>query len=245
MFTQTRFSRSRANNKLNSPCKNIQIYNYPKNKQQTEKETEMFAFPAPHSDPTHPSSDTASPDLLLQQHQQQHQQQQHQQQPEHHMRLKRFSCKFIGCTKDFSTSGHAARHARLHLNYKPFTCDQCHMSFYRNDNLTQHKRSHNTSPSANTSPTLPNLVENLKQQQQLLQLQLVYSDSVVVGTWQNQFIQQSSLLDTGKSNAAAAMAAAAVESDASSVRDYSPPLSPASKTSARKLSKTSVEFLLE
>ncbi|KAI8839532.1 hypothetical protein BJ741DRAFT_515794, partial [Chytriomyces cf. hyalinus JEL632] len=56
--------------------------------------------------------------------------------------LKRYSCKFPGCTKDFSTSGHAARHARLHQNHKPFACDQCHMSFYRNDNLTQHKRSH-------------------------------------------------------------------------------------------------------
>ncbi|TPX63583.1 hypothetical protein CcCBS67573_g08632 [Chytriomyces confervae] len=196
---------------------------------------QVFVFPAPRSDPRRPSSDTGSPDLLQQQ-QHQHQQQHHQQEPGHPMRLmKRFSCKFTGCTKDFSTSGHAARHARLHLNYKPFACDQCHMSFYRNDNLTQHKRSHNNPfPSANTSPTLPNLQDNLMKQQQ--QQQLVYS---VVGPWQNQFIQQPSLLD---SNAASA---AAMESDASSLRDYSPPLSPASKISARKLSKTSVEFLLE
>ncbi|KAJ3217646.1 hypothetical protein HDU81_000778 [Chytriomyces hyalinus] len=180
---------------------------------------QVFVFPAPRSDSTRHSSDTPSPDRLKQQ------QQQQQQQQGNNMRQKRFSCKFNGCSKDFSTSGHAARHARLHLNYKPFACDKCDMSFYRNDNLTQHKRSHN---STNSCPTLT------RQQQQLAAC--LYSDRLL----QNHFIQQPLFLDH------TAAAASAIESDAScSLRDYSPPLSPASKTSKRKLSKTSVEFLLE
>ncbi|KAJ3129723.1 hypothetical protein HK098_000502 [Nowakowskiella sp. JEL0407] len=52
---------------------------------------------------------------------------------------KRFDCLVEGCGKNFSTSGHLARHSRIHSGLKPFTClwDGCDQSFSRRDNMMQ------------------------------------------------------------------------------------------------------------
>ncbi|KAI9335441.1 hypothetical protein DFJ73DRAFT_663331 [Zopfochytrium polystomum] len=47
----------------------------------------------------------------------------------------RFFCEWEGCTKSFSTSGHLARHSRIHRNIKPFECNfpGCTSRFARSD----------------------------------------------------------------------------------------------------------------
>ncbi|RKO95286.1 hypothetical protein CAUPRSCDRAFT_4592, partial [Caulochytrium protostelioides] len=57
---------------------------------------------------------------------------------------KRFLCRFAGCTKSFSTSGHLSRHARIHEGLRPFVCPfaDCGSSFARHDNMMQHYRTH-------------------------------------------------------------------------------------------------------
>ncbi|KAI9340767.1 hypothetical protein DFJ73DRAFT_627903, partial [Zopfochytrium polystomum] len=58
----------------------------------------------------------------------------------------RYCCEWEGCGKTFSTSGHLARHGRIHRNIKPFECDfpGCSSRFARNDNLRQHRKTHET-----------------------------------------------------------------------------------------------------
>lgn len=55
---------------------------------------------------------------------------------------KRYPCPFLGCGKDFSTSGHARRHNRIHTNVRRFVCPHkgCHIKFTRSDNCRQHQR---------------------------------------------------------------------------------------------------------
>ncbi|KAI8808363.1 hypothetical protein BJ742DRAFT_664396, partial [Cladochytrium replicatum] len=57
---------------------------------------------------------------------------------------KRFTCNLEECGKSFTTSGHLARHARIHTGQKPFQClvDGCTSRFSRQDNMMQHYRSH-------------------------------------------------------------------------------------------------------
>lgn len=60
---------------------------------------------------------------------------------------RRYYCRFresLGCMQDFSTSGHASRHARAHTNEKAVACtfDGCDKKFTRADNMKQHLRTH-------------------------------------------------------------------------------------------------------
>lgn len=55
---------------------------------------------------------------------------------------KRYPCSHPGCDKTFSTSGHAARHNRIHTGQKPYCCTfpGCQASFSRQDNALAHFR---------------------------------------------------------------------------------------------------------
>ncbi|KAI8842375.1 hypothetical protein BJ741DRAFT_380148 [Chytriomyces cf. hyalinus JEL632] len=66
---------------------------------------------------------------------------------------KRYPCKFAGCEKDFSTSGHLSRHSRIHMGLKRFSCsvDGCDRIFVRADNRDQHDKSHRRRLSGCTS----------------------------------------------------------------------------------------------
>lgn len=50
--------------------------------------------------------------------------------------------KQIGCTDFFTTSGHAARHAKKHTGKKDAFCPDCNKAFTRKDNMEQHRRTH-------------------------------------------------------------------------------------------------------
>ncbi|KAF7299149.1 hypothetical protein MIND_00863500 [Mycena indigotica] len=54
------------------------------------------------------------------------------------------ACTFSGCTKRFSTSGHLARHVRVHTGEMAFACSfpGCKTRCSRQDNLRQHYRLH-------------------------------------------------------------------------------------------------------
>lgn len=50
--------------------------------------------------------------------------------------------KQVGCTDFFTTSGHAARHAKKHTGKKDALCPECNKAFTRKDNMEQHRRTH-------------------------------------------------------------------------------------------------------
>ncbi|KAK5163827.1 hypothetical protein LTR04_002276 [Oleoguttula sp. CCFEE 6159] len=50
--------------------------------------------------------------------------------------------KAFGCTDYFTTSGHAARHAKKHTGKKDAFCPECNKAFTRKDNMEQHRRTH-------------------------------------------------------------------------------------------------------
>jgi hypothetical protein len=54
----------------------------------------------------------------------------------------RHTCPHPNCGKDFSTSGHARRHCRIHTNMRPFVCPhrECFSTFTRRDNCVQHQK---------------------------------------------------------------------------------------------------------
>jgi hypothetical protein len=52
--------------------------------------------------------------------------------------------KAIGCKDFFTTSGHAARHAKKHTGKKDAVCPECNKAFTRKDNMEQHRRTHQT-----------------------------------------------------------------------------------------------------
>jgi hypothetical protein len=52
--------------------------------------------------------------------------------------------KTIGCKDFFTTSGHAARHAKKHTGKKDAVCPECNKAFTRKDNMEQHRRTHQT-----------------------------------------------------------------------------------------------------
>ncbi|GAM86088.1 hypothetical protein ANO11243_040980 [Dothideomycetidae sp. 11243] len=46
------------------------------------------------------------------------------------------------CNDFFTTSGHAARHAKKHTGRKDAICPECNKAFTRKDNMEQHRRTH-------------------------------------------------------------------------------------------------------
>ena len=50
--------------------------------------------------------------------------------------------KQVGCSDFFTTSGHAARHAKKHTGKKDAFCPECNKAFTRKDNMEQHRRTH-------------------------------------------------------------------------------------------------------
>lgn len=73
---------------------------------------------------------------------------------------KRFPCRFreeLGCMKDFTTSGHASRHARIHTKQKSVHCtyDGCDKKFTRADNMKQHLETHFKKQKRATAPRSP------------------------------------------------------------------------------------------
>lgn len=50
--------------------------------------------------------------------------------------------KLYNCTDFFTTSGHAARHAKKHTGKKDAACPECAKTFTRKDNMEQHRRTH-------------------------------------------------------------------------------------------------------
>ncbi|KAF9282512.1 hypothetical protein BGZ74_002132 [Mortierella antarctica] len=57
---------------------------------------------------------------------------------------RKYSCTFQGCNKCFTTSGHLARHNRIHTGERNFAClmPGCTSKFSRQDNMMQHYRTH-------------------------------------------------------------------------------------------------------
>ncbi|ORY13719.1 hypothetical protein BCR34DRAFT_623673 [Clohesyomyces aquaticus] len=50
--------------------------------------------------------------------------------------------KSYNCNDYFTTSGHAARHAKKHTGKKDAFCPECNKAFTRKDNMEQHRRTH-------------------------------------------------------------------------------------------------------
>lgn len=59
--------------------------------------------------------------------------------------------KQMGCTDFFTTSGHAARHAKKHTGKKDAFCPECNKAFTRKDNMEQHRRTHQNGRTATKS----------------------------------------------------------------------------------------------
>ncbi|KAK0915209.1 hypothetical protein LTR57_013592 [Friedmanniomyces endolithicus] len=62
-----------------------------------------------------------------------------------HAKKNQYPCplaKQIGCNDFFTTSGHAARHAKKHTGKKDAFCPECKRAFTRKDNMEQHRRTH-------------------------------------------------------------------------------------------------------
>ncbi|PSN59740.1 hypothetical protein BS50DRAFT_223575 [Corynespora cassiicola Philippines] len=56
--------------------------------------------------------------------------------------------KQFNCNDYFTTSGHAARHAKKHTGKKDAFCPECNKAFTRKDNMEQHRRTHQSGRNA-------------------------------------------------------------------------------------------------
>jgi len=56
--------------------------------------------------------------------------------------------KQYNCSDHFTTSGHAARHAKKHTGKKDAFCPECNKAFTRKDNMEQHRRTHQSGRNA-------------------------------------------------------------------------------------------------
>lgn len=56
--------------------------------------------------------------------------------------------KQFACNDYFTTSGHAARHAKKHTGKKDAYCPECNKAFTRKDNMEQHRRTHQSGRNA-------------------------------------------------------------------------------------------------
>ncbi|KAF1972916.1 hypothetical protein BU23DRAFT_145850 [Bimuria novae-zelandiae CBS 107.79] len=56
--------------------------------------------------------------------------------------------KQYNCGDHFTTSGHAARHAKKHTGKKDAFCPECNKAFTRKDNMEQHRRTHQSGRNA-------------------------------------------------------------------------------------------------
>ncbi|KAJ1821842.1 hypothetical protein LPJ56_001054 [Coemansia sp. RSA 2599] len=68
---------------------------------------------------------------------------------------RKYKCLYESCGKAFTTSGHLARHQRIHTGEKNFAClfPGCTSRFSRQDNMMQHYRTHlSTKSRRNASP---------------------------------------------------------------------------------------------
>lgn len=70
--------------------------------------------------------------------------------------------KQVGCTDFFTTSGHAARHAKKHTGKKDAYCPECNKAFTRKDNMEQHRRTHQNGRGAARSSTTASTTEDAK-----------------------------------------------------------------------------------
>jgi hypothetical protein len=59
--------------------------------------------------------------------------------------------KQFNCADYFTTSGHAARHAKKHTGKKDAFCPECNKAFTRKDNMEQHRRTHQNGRGASRS----------------------------------------------------------------------------------------------
>ncbi|KAF2433908.1 hypothetical protein EJ08DRAFT_18118 [Tothia fuscella] len=59
--------------------------------------------------------------------------------------------KQFNCQDFFTTSGHAARHAKKHTGKKDAFCPECNKAFTRKDNMEQHRRTHQNGRSSKNS----------------------------------------------------------------------------------------------
>jgi hypothetical protein len=57
--------------------------------------------------------------------------------------------KQFSCQDYFTTSGHAARHAKKHTGKKDAFCPECNKAFTRKDNMEQHRRTHQNGRTSN------------------------------------------------------------------------------------------------
>lgn len=59
-------------------------------------------------------------------------------------KTRKYICNYPKCGKSFSTSGHLARHNKIHTGEKNFSCKMpgCPSKFSRHDNMMQHYRTH-------------------------------------------------------------------------------------------------------